>query len=468
MSFTKKKLTFALYFGNRGFFPGELIAGAREELQNVVTASGYDFICMDENKTRYGAVETIVEGKAYAEFLAENKGKYDGVILCLPNFGDENGGLIALRDAGVPILVQAYPDEIGKMDFAHRRDAYCGKFAMCNVLRQAGIPFTLTTEFVCTPSSTSFQKDLERFAAICRVAGGMKRFNIGSIGARTTAFKTVRADEIALQSHGINVDTVDLADVFRRMGEVSKERTEQKIQDLLTVTTFGGFPREKLENMAKFQAVAEDLIAEYNWHAVAVRCWNEFQLVYGIAPCTTLSLLNEMGVSAACEVDIPNAVMMRALSLASDGATMLLDFNNNYGADKNKAVAFHCGPIAPSMAEGKGTIIEHLMFKKSFGEGTGVGVNKVRIKSGDITVGSVKAENGKISAFAFDAKFTDDPVEEAFFGSGKVIEKQNVDDVCNYIAESGYKHHVCITFGHYASAIKEALTKYLGYAVDVL
>lgn len=106
----KTNMTFALYFGNRGFFPGEVIASARKEMVEAVEKQGYTALIMDENKTRYGAVETIQEGKIYAEFIKAHKDEIDGIILCLPNFGDENGAYYALKDANVPILVQAYPD----------------------------------------------------------------------------------------------------------------------------------------------------------------------------------------------------------------------------------------------------------------------------------------------------------------------------------------------------------------------
>ena len=468
MKFTEGKITLALFFGNRGFFPGEVIAEARADMQKAVSDAGCDFICMDESKTRYGAVETIVEGKAYAEFLEENRGKFDGIVLCMPNFSDENGALVALKDAGVPILVQAYPDEIGKMDFAHRRDAMCGKFAMCNVLRQAEIPFTLTKQFVVHPNSAEFKKDLLHFVGVCRVVKGMKSFNIGAIGARTTAFKTVRVDEIALQKKGINLDTVDLSDVFARVEKVSDERVEEKKAQILEITEFSGYPEEKLIKMAKVQAVFEDLVKEYNWQAVAVRCWNEFQTTLGIAPCTSLCLLNEAGISAACEVDVNNAIMMRALSLASDTPCMLLDFNNNYGEAENKAIMFHCGPIPASMLEGKGKVIEHLMFKKTFGEGSGVGVNKGNIKTGNITFGSIKTEDGKVCGVIAEGKFTDDPIEEAFFGSGKVVEKENINDMENYLATSGYKHHISITYGNCQDIVCEALNKYLGYEITIV
>ncbi len=461
-----KKQTFALFFANRGFFPGEAIAGAIEDMKKAVTDCGYDYICMDESKTRYGAVETIKEGKLYAEFLSENSGKYDGVIVCLPNFGDENGALTALKDAGVPLLIQAYPDEIGLMDFAHRRDSMCGKFAICNVLRQNDIKFTLTDKFVVNPLSEDFYKDLERFGAICRVANGMKSFNIGAIGARTTAFKTVRCDEIALAKKGINVETLDMSEIFARMKKVTDEKTEIAKAKLLKTATFENWSPVKLQKMSELQAVLNDVIDDYDLQAIALRCWNELETEVGIAPCASLGVLGDEGINAACEVDVTNAVMMRALSLASNGASTLLDYNNNYGDEEDKCIMFHCGPVPLSMMEGKGKIEEHLMFKKSFGDGSGVGVNKGKIKSGKITFGSIKTENGKICGFVTDANFTDDIIEESFFGCGKVVEKKNINSISNYMANNGYKHHLAVTFGESSDIIFEALNKYLGYEIE--
>mgnify|MGYP004525946761 CR=1 FL=1 len=461
------KITFVLYIGNRGFFPGEVIEGARREMVAAIERSGSLCIYPDADKTAYGAVETAKEGRIFAEFLEKNRGKYQGIVLCLPNFGDENGALAALKDANVPILVQAYPDELGKMDFAHRRDAMCGKFAMCNVLRQASIPFTQTTDFVSKPDSDTFCRDLKRFAGICRVVWGLKNFNVGAIGARTTAFKTVRADETALQKNGINVETIDLSEVFARIEKADKEAAEEKKQEILNVTDFGDWGEEKLEKIAKLQVVLEDIADEYDLQAMAIRCWPELQTNLAIAPCTNVGILNEKGIAAACELDINNAVMMRALALASDTPTTLLDFNNNYGTDRDKAIMFHCGPMPISMMNGKGRTIEHLMFKKTFGDGSGVGVNKAEIRSGKITFGSLKTEDGRLSAFVSDGEFTDDKFDDAFFGSGKVVKKEGIYDICSYMAENGYKHHICIALDDCKEVICEAFSKYLGIDIDV-
>ena len=221
-----EKMTFALAFCNRGFMPGELIYGARDDMIKAVTEAGYNYIAMDASLTRYGGIETRDEGLLYARWLKQHEGEYDGVIFSMPIFADENGAITALQDAGVPILMQAYPDEIGKMDFQHRRDAFCGKFSVTDVFTQYGVPFTVLKPHVVHPLSPKFRENLQDFAAICRVVNGMKRFNLGCIGARTTAFKTTRFDEIAMQKHGINVESFDLSELFFKVQNMSDDDPE--------------------------------------------------------------------------------------------------------------------------------------------------------------------------------------------------------------------------------------------------
>jgi len=237
-------MTFALYFGNRGFFPGTLIAGARRELVESLSKMGYGTLIMDENATRFGAVETAEEGRKYAAFLEEHRGEYDGVILSLPNFGDENGAIAALQDCGVPIMIQAYPDEFGKMDFQHRRDAFCGKFSIMDVFYQYRLPFTVFKPHTVHPCSGDFEQHVKWFAAVCRIVKGMRKFTAGAIGARTTAFKTVRFDELTLQKYGITTEALDLSEVFLRVKDVKTEtdRFKQKVERLRSYTSWEGVP----------------------------------------------------------------------------------------------------------------------------------------------------------------------------------------------------------------------------------
>lgn len=344
----KKKMTFALCFCNRGFMPGELIYGARDDMVKAVTDAGYDYIMMDKELTRYGGVETRDEGLLYAKWLKEHEGQYDGVIFSMPIFADENGAITALQDAGVPILMQAYPDEIGKMDFAHRRDAYCGKFSVTDVFCQYNVPFTVLKPHVVHPLSAKFQENLRDFAAICRVVNGMKRFNLGCIGARTTAFKTVRFDEVAMQKNGINVESFDLSEVFEKVRAKADDDAVvlAKLEHLKNYTDFSKVPASNALTLAKVSVVLDEYIEEYHLDALALRCWNEMETYLRICPCVLLSELNDRGIVASCEIDMCSAISMRAMSLASEGPAAVLDWNNNYGDDEDKIILFHCGPVA--------------------------------------------------------------------------------------------------------------------------
>ena len=315
----------------------------------------------------------------------------------MPIFADENGAINALQDAGVPILLQAYPDEIGKMDFAHRRDAYCGKFSVTDVLTQYGVPFTVLKPHVVHPLSPKFQDNLRDFAAICRVVNGMKRFNLGCIGARTTAFKTVRFDEITLQKYGINVESFDLSEVFYKVA--SKPDCDPvvlaKIEHLKNYTDFSNVPPENMMNLGKLAVVIDEYIEEYHLDALSLRCWNEMETQLRICPCVLLSELNDRGIVASCEIDICSAVTMRALSLATERPSAVLDWNNNYGDDENKVILFHCGPVAQGLMTCKGTVTNHKMFDK-VDPGSGWGCNEGRIRAMPITYSNCQTTYCKV------------------------------------------------------------------------
>ncbi len=459
-------MKFALFFGNRGFMPAELIAGAREDMIKAVTDAGHEALVMDASLTRYGAVETRDEGRLYHDWLESHKGEYDGVILCMPIFIDENGAVQALQDAGVPILMQAYPDEIGKMDFKHRRDAYCGKFSVTDVFYQYKIPFTVMKPHVVHPLSDAFKKNLSDFAAICRVVKGMKRFNLGCIGARTTAFKTVRFDEVTLQRYGINVESFDLSELIFKVNN-KKDDDEivlAKIKRLKEYSNFSLVPDKNMLTLAKISVVIDEYIEEYHLDALTLRCWNEMETILRVCPCVLISELNDRGIVCSCEIDLTSAITMRAMALASEKPTACLDWNNNYGDDENKVILFHCGPVAQSLMDGIGTVTEHKMFAKG-DPGSGWGTNEGRIKAFPMTYSNGFTEDGKLKVYAAEGKFTGEPIEDSFFGCGGVAEIPDLQNKLIKLAKGGFKHHTTVGIGHMADILKEAFSTYLGYEI---
>ena len=461
-----KKQTFALFFGNRGFMPAELIAGARVDMIKAVTDAGYDVLVMDENLTRYGAVETRDEGRLYHDWLKSHEGEYDGVILCMPIFIDENGAVTALQDAGVPILMQAYPDEIGKMDFQHRRDAYCGKFSVTDVFEQYRLPYTVMPPHVVHPLTPAFTKNLHDFAAICRVVKGMKRFTIGCIGARTTAFKTVRFDEVTMQRHGINVESFDLSELFEfvRAKADDDEKVLAKKKALEAYTDFSNVPEDKKIMLAKISVVIDEYIETYHLDAISLRCWNEMETYLRVCPCVLISELNDRGIVASCEIDMCSAITMRALSLATQGPAACLDWNNNYGDDPDKVILFHCGSTAQKLMASTGTVTSHKMFDKG-DPGSGWGTNEGRIAAFPMTFSNCKTEDGKITIYFSEGEFTGEDIEKEFFGCGGVAKIDNLQKKLIKLARGGFKHHTTVANGHVKMILEEAFKYYLGYDV---
>ncbi len=463
-------MTFAVCLANRGTFPGSLFDVARKELAKALSAQGHKALALPRGSTRHDAVGTLEEGRVYAKFLEEHRGAYDGVILSLPNFGDENGAVAALGDAGVPILVQAYPDEPHKMGIHERRDAVCGKLAMCNVLRQAGIPYSLTSDFAVAPKTRAFAADVRRFAALCRVVKGLRAFNVGVIGARTTPFKTVRIDEIAFQRRGVNVETLDLVDVFRLMRAAGEREVAAKRRELEAYARQTPCCAKRVDALARLAVALDSVIGDYGLDSVAIRCWDEFQTEWGISPCAVMSMLNDLGFPAACETDVDNAVMMRAVGLAAgEGAPVaVFDVNNNYGNAKDKAIFFHCSAVPRGMLRGKGLMDNHPILGKTMGPDTSVGVYNGKMKPGPITVASLRTEDGRLRGFVTEGEITTLDPGRGFFGTGFVFKKSDGDmnGLFNYMAENGYRHHVAFAYGRNASVVREALVKYLGYEID--
>jgi L-fucose isomerase-like protein len=462
------KSRFALYFGNRGFFPGSLIAGARQEMETVLKSLGHEVLLLDAGATRNGGVETTAEGQIYANFLRANRGKYDGVILSLPNFGDETGAVAALQDAGVPIFIQAYPDEMDKMAPDSRRDSFCGKISIMDVFKQYGVKFTALKPHTVSPSSPRFKENIAEFNAVCQVVKGMRRMVVGAVGARTTPFKTVRVDEVALQRHGITVETLDFSDIIARVKALSTSSPayQDKRQALMAYAPCEEIPERAFENLSRLGVVLDQVVSEYQMDAVAVRCWIELQQQLGISVCVLMGEMNNRGVPAACEVDIANAVTMQALRLASGSPSALLDWNNNYDDDEDRCILFHCGPVPASLMTDRGHLTDHSILANSVGLGCAFGCHQGRIAPTEMTFSGLLTDAGKLKMYLGEGRITQDAIPDNFFGCAGVAQIANLQDVLMHIGRYGFRHHVSITPGSVQAPLQEALENYLGFEIS--
>ncbi len=455
-------------YGNRDFFPDQLVTEARADMARLFDSLGIRAVQLSEQETKLGGVESHADARKCAALFQKHAGELQGILVCLPNFGDEKGvaDTLKLADLKVPVLIQAYPDDLAQLSPARRRDAFCGKISVCNNLVQAGIPFSLTSSHVSHPGSESFKVDLQRFMGVCRVVNGLRGVRLGAVGARPGAFNTVRYSEKILERHGISVTTVDLSEFLGKAGKLTAAdpAVARKLDEISGYTPVQGVPAEKLLQMARLGVVLADWMESNAIDATAIQCWTSVQQNFGCNVCTLMSMMSERFLPSACEVDVTGVLTMYAMQLAAGTPAALVDWNNNYAGDEDKCVLFHCGNWAksflPDIRMGQAPILGSIL-----GVENTYGALEGRTPAGPLTFGRLTTADaeGCIRAYVGEGELTNDPLQT--FGNRAVARIPRLQKLMRHVCTNGFEHHVVMTQSHSASILAEAFKTYFKWEV---
>ena len=468
MKMMEKKITFGIIPATRNIFNAELALGDRRNLLALLEKLGYDCVVLDEAATPSGCVETYNDAKVCAKLFQEKRDVIDGVIVILPNFGDELGvvNTLALADLKVPVLVQAADDDPRKVGVQERRDSFCGKLSVCNNLYQYGIEFTDTSLHTCDVNSEVFKEDLDRFAAVCRTVRGLRKARIGAIGARPGAFQTVRFSEKLLQASGITVVPVDLSEIIARARSLDSGAGEVK-ELRRAIGDYGRIPssigEDKILLQTRFSVAVNQFMAENELDASAIQCWDSLEYNYGCAACLTMSMMGEKLMPSACEMDVAGAVSMYALLLSSGKAPGFLDWNNNFDYGADKCVCTHCSNYPASFMGSELEISNLDILGNTLGEDRCFGAIKGKVAPGEFTFFRISTDDrrGTIKAYLGEGEFTDD--DYGMDGGIAVCRVNNLNTLLRHLTRNGFEHHVAMNRGTSAGIIEEAVDRYLGW-----
>ncbi len=455
--------------GTRGFFPVELCKDGREAILKVLREEGHNAVMLSPDDSPYGSVETYEQSKKCAELFKKHAAEIDGILVTLPNFGEERGVADAIRLANlnVPVLIQATPDDPKQLDLAHRRDSFCGKMSSCNNLMQYGVKYSLTTLHTVDPLSASFRQDLKKFAGVCRVVNGLRKARFGQIGARPAAFITVRYSEKLLERAGIAVESVDLSDIFGQIGKLrdNDPAVAAKLADIKGYIKTVGISSEGLLKMAKLGVALDTFIADHELVGTAVQCWTAMEEFFGVVPCAVMSMLSNSLKPSACEADITGLIGMYAMALASGQPSALLDWNNNFGDDPNKGIVFHCSNLPQVFFGGEAAMDYQAIIAGTVGKENTYGTVTGQIKPGHMTYCRVATDDysGKMKAYFGECDITNDNVNS--FGGYGVVQIPNMQGLLQHICRNGFEHHVALNPSQVADVLNEAFTTYLGWDV---
>ena len=469
-SHIKRPVSLGVVIGSRAFFSPAPCKSAREDVLAQLAKLGINAVTLPFEATSNGAVQSIADAEIYARHFKANADKIDGLVICLPNFGDEIAvaELVNRAKLNVPILLQASNDEVAKVDVHSRRDAFCGKISVTNNFWQYGIPFTETSSHTSDTWGEEFASDLDRFSRVCRTVRGLKNARLGSIGARTGAFQTMRYSEKLLQSSGITVVTVDLSEMMGAASAI-KDNDPAFLAVFDKVKNYGNIPAhitpEQIGKQARWTLAVNRWIEENGCDASAIQCWRSLQDNFGCATCLTMSMMGEDLMPSACEVDIMGAVSMYALALASKAPPAILDWNNNYAYEKDLCVCTHCGNYPKSFIGDTPEVGELDVLGESIGRSKCFGAVKGKVKPGPMTYFRLSSDDraGTLKCYLGEGEFTDHPF--AMDGGIAVTRVNDLRKLMRFVTQNGFEHHVAMVRGNHADVVNEAVTRYLGWPI---
>ncbi len=460
--------TLGVIVGNRNFFPDHLCETGRQTVLEALEREGIRAVIPPKDATNCGAIETLAEARLCADHFKKHREEIDGILVTLPNFGDERAiaNTIRFADLDVPVLLHAFGDTASKMTIRDRRDSFCGKMSAANNLRQYGIKYSLTCLHTVHPESEAFRADLRRFVSVCRIVNGLRGARVGAIGARPAAFNTVRFSEKLLEASGISVETLDLSELLgwaNKMGD-DDGSVKDKLAAIRGYTRVDGIPDAALMKMAKLGVGIDRWMKDNELEATAIQCWTALEEFYGVVPCMVMSMMSNDLMPSACETDIAGMVGMYALTLASGKPSAILDWNNNYGEDPNKGVVFHCSNL-PKAFFGEHKMDYQEIIAGSVGKENTYGTIVGRVPPGPFSYCRVSTDDlsGQVRSYCGEGRFTDDAMTT--FGGFGIVEIPEMQALLQHICENGYEHHVAANRSEVSDAIAEAFSKYLGWSV---
>lgn len=465
----KQKQTFGVIIATRNIFNFQLAIDARKKVLDKLTSMGFDHVILAESETPTGNIEGYTDAVKCGKLFKENADKINGIIVVLPNFGDELGVVnsIKLSELKVPVLVVAVDDDNDKVDVKSRRDAFCGKLSVCNNFYQYGIKFTDTIYHTYSLDSAEFTQDLVKFSGICRVVNGLKGLRVGSIGTRPIGFQTMRYSEKLLQKYDITVVPVDMSEIIAAAEKID-ENDPAVVAKVEAIQNYGACAvgaTGKLKKQARFGLAVENWINDNDIDISALQCWESIEKNYGCAACVTMSMMGEKLMPSACEVDVAGTISMYALALAAETPSAILDWNNNFAEDRNKVVCTHCSNYPKSFFQNDIEIGSLDVLGTVLGSEDTFGAVKGKVAAGDMTYFRISTDDtkGLIKSYLGEGSMTDDPY--GMDGGIAVCEIPNLQNLMKYMCKNGYEHHVAMVRGHVSEILEEAIGNYLGWDV---
>ena len=233
---------------------------------------------------------------------------------------------------------------------------------------------------------------------------------------------------------GISLIDIEMDELVKEIDQ-RHNFTHPKLNDIKNK----GFDSKSIEGALKIYNGFKTIVNKYKLEGITVRCFDLLE-VYKNTGCLGLSLLNDEGIIAGCEGDIPALISMVILHYLTDEPVFMAN-PSSIDIDKNEIILAHCTlPL---------NMPDEFYLKTHFESGLGVGIKGI-IGEGEATIFKLSGDG-----------------KNYFVSGGEIIEnlnkgslcrtqiKMKVDEDIKYFLQNSIGNHHLICRGDNSKLVRE-------------
>ena len=201
------------------------------------------------------------------------------------------------------------------------------------------------------PDEVAVQKKLAAAIQAARLKLHLKNLTMASIGHTPQGFGFGRALDAEMRTNfGVNLECIEARELIHKAKSFSDEDVKEYLEDAMNRTKgLENTPEQNRLDFARLYRAYKEFVEEHHIGALASRCWPDFFTEFGTPVCMVLSILNDLNVPSACEVDAYGALSMYMGRELTGRSTF---FGDPVSMDEKEGTVtfWHCGMAACSLA----------------------------------------------------------------------------------------------------------------------
>jgi L-fucose isomerase-like protein len=283
------------------------------------------------------------------------------------------------------------------------------------------------------------------------VAESLRGRRIARVGAHPYGFDSCAYTPDGLSALAdISVDEIELDELFTAARSTTtadvapiRQLANESVEGLADVD------QDQLDRSLRLKAGLDQIRAEGDYDALAIRCWPETFKEYGGAACGPISMMVQSNVPCACEADVYGAVTQLLLQEAAGEAVFLTDLVDVDTAD-NTGVVWHCGqaPLSMRDPDAAPTATVHTNHAMPL-------LYQFALKPGPVTLLRISQSFNQPKMVLGFGEMLLRPM--AFTGTSGVVRfDRPAAEVLDDIISSGLEHHMAIAYGDHREVLRSA------------